>query len=124
MLTKRKEYDAALKKLDVYFAAKEKRNEQGPYELLENILKGLDKSADFVPRMEKLVAADSSNRPLRMYLADHYRKAKQYSLAEPLYRELLRENPKPEVFRALVDQGLGGAENRRHRPLHDSGHQR
>ncbi len=103
VLAKRKQYDAAIKKLDEYFAAKERRYEQGPYELLATLLKALDQAADLLPRLEKLVAADAGNRPVRMYLADQYRQANQPKLAEPIYRELLRENAKPDVFRALVD---------------------
>jgi tetratricopeptide (TPR) repeat protein len=70
-------------------------------------LRSLKRSAD----------ADKNNVALQLLLAREYRKANLLQLAEPIYEQLLRDAPTPDVYRGLFElykqqegQKAGGAE--------------
>lgn len=93
----------ALQSLAAYFDAHLATQATAPYELLAEILKGLDKEGELIGRLEKLRAGDPANVPLAYFLADKYRAAGRLDKAEPLYREALKKTPTLAGYRSLVD---------------------
>jgi tetratricopeptide (TPR) repeat protein len=103
VLERQKQPAQALEKLQAYFIAHEVQEDQEPYELLEKLLTDLGRKKDLVAELEKLRAADPSNAPLRYFLADQYKQAGQGAQAETLYRDLLRQAPRVEAYRGLIE---------------------
>ncbi len=100
-----KRWDEARGKLDQYFATKSTQADEQAYQLLRDIL-----TADGQPdierrlfsRLEELRQQDPENRPLKTYLARAYLDAGQFDRAEPLYAELLKQEPSSGVFEGLA----------------------
>jgi len=103
----------ALADLETYFQHEVKGQNDEPYKLLAEVLKALDKEDELLSRLEKLRTRDPGNRPLRLFLAEQYREAKQLDKAEELYLAFVREFPKAdegyeglgEVYRAQNNAG-------------------
>ena len=84
----RKNYDAALEKLQEYLAAK--RSDQGvlAYRLLSDILTAQGNAKDLLRQLEKLRETDEQNVPIRFFLAEEYRKAGEFDRSQQLYEDL------------------------------------
>jgi tetratricopeptide (TPR) repeat protein len=91
--------DEALTALEPFL----KRQPQGrePYELLVEILTGLKRQNEILPRIEAAAKADPKNNPLQYFLADRYREGGQPEKAEALYKTLVASQPDPHGFGAL-----------------------
>ena len=74
-----------------------------PYETLADVLKQLGKSAELIPRLEKLRPADGNNVPLAYFLAAQYRSAGNHEKAEQLYLELLKRAATATAYRNLIE---------------------
>jgi tetratricopeptide (TPR) repeat protein len=74
------------------------------YELRIKLQQQLGRQADILPKLRASADADKNNLALRLLLAREYRKA---GLGErealPIYNELLKESPTPEVYRGLFE---------------------
>jgi len=87
-------YDEALSELQVYFDKKQTSKGRAAYELLARIFKGLKKSDQLIGQLEKLVAHDSDNSSLKIFLADQYVAAEKFDKARPLFEQgLVKANP-------------------------------
>jgi tetratricopeptide (TPR) repeat protein len=78
-------------------------DDQGPDQLLADVLKKLGREKELVPRLEKLHAADAKNASLSYFLADQYRRAGRFDLAEPLYTALLATSPSTMAYQSLAE---------------------
>lgn len=106
VLAQRKQFDAALDKLQAYFDAHAAGEDEAPYELLKKILDD-SKRGELVTRLEKLREGDPDNVPLKSYLASQYLADKQVAQAESLYTDLVKRLPQVEDYRAgLADTYL------------------
>ena len=93
----------ALAALESCFAAHLQGEGTAPYETLADVLKQLGKSAELIPRLEKLRAADGNHMPLVYFLAGQYRAAGSLEQAETLYLELLKRAATATAYRSLID---------------------
>ncbi len=91
-----------MNQLQVYFDAKESREELAPYELLEQVLEGLSRKKELLPRLEAIHKVDPKNIFLGYFLAQQYLAAEQWAKAEPIYQDLLKRSPKAEAYRGLI----------------------
>ena len=101
VLTRKKDYEQALNQLQVYFDAKESREELAPYELLEQVL-GACRGSKSCCRSWK-----QFTRPIRKTSSwaipcEAIPSAEQWAKAEPIYQELLKRSPKVEAYRGLI----------------------
>lgn len=99
----RKDYPEALAKLQIYLDEHETKQGRAPYELFAEVLLAQDKSGELIERLRKVLEGDSQNIPLRYYLADQYRRAKNFDMAERFYGALVKKSPNNESFRGLVE---------------------
>ena len=104
----RKNKDAALKKLDEYFASKSTEGGTEPYALLSKVM--TDGAADakaahaqVIQRLRELLASDEKNGTLRFYLAEELLDAGDLAEAEKLYQQGLADRPRSEVRGRLVE---------------------
>jgi tetratricopeptide (TPR) repeat protein len=100
---RKKQYVPSLEQLQVYFDSKETTEDLSPYQLLSTVLESAGRKGELIGRLEKLRAADPRNVPLGYFLAIQYRFENQFTKAEPLYQELLKQAPKMEAYRGLID---------------------
>ena len=92
----------ALNTLQSYFDEQRQSKGRSAYELLEKILAKLGQSADLLPRLEKIAAADARNSVLQYFFADKLREAKQLDKAEALYKSTLKNDPDGLGFAGLA----------------------
>ncbi len=95
-------HDEAIAQLQVYFDARETTKGVAPYEVLAEVLAEQKKSADLIPRLEKLLAEQPGNIPLHFAVAEEYFKQNQFDKAEPLYKTVLDKQPATPVFGRLA----------------------
>ena len=102
---KRKQPDAGLEKLQVYFDKHLSSQGTAPYELLARLLDDRHEADQIVPRLEALHTADPENVPLTYFLAQQYVKQDEMAKAEPLYKKLLQGKVRPpvEAYQGLVE---------------------
>lgn len=93
----------AIDALNGYFSARSSNRGVEPYRLLERSLTELGRGEELIERLEQLLADDADNEPLRLYLADQYRRKEQFDKARPLYEALAQSRPSLEVYRAQVE---------------------
>lgn len=98
-----KQPEKALRSLEVYFETGETGAGVAPYELLEKLLGQVGRPAELVPRLEKALAQDADNVPLRYFLAGRYVADAAWAKAEPLYEALIEQRPLAEAFAGLAD---------------------
>lgn len=89
----------ALAYLDAYLALQPQGAE--PYEMKIALLHRLQREAEALPWLEKVVQADPHNLGLKLLLARQYAAARQTGPAEKLYLEVAAASPSPEVYRGL-----------------------
>jgi tetratricopeptide (TPR) repeat protein len=99
----REKPDEALARLETCFQSGLETAGTGPYELLETVLKDLDRKDELLERLEALHAKDSENVPLAYFLAEEYFDAGRPDEAEPLYRQLAAASPTRTGYRRLVE---------------------
>ena len=58
---------------------------------------------DVEPRLQELLARDPQNPALRLFMADWYRRQRQWTRAIPLYESLRRDAPAIAVYGGLVE---------------------
>jgi tetratricopeptide (TPR) repeat protein len=95
----------ALKTLDTFI----RRQPQGlePYDLLGRIYDKLDRSKEFLPRLEEAAKADSKNVALQYALADAYRKNGEPDKAEEKLKSLLASGASdPQILAGLASAFL------------------
>ena len=80
--------------------------------MLEKVLTDMGRADDLLPKLQSLLAEDSENAPLRLFLADRLRAAGKLAEAEPLFREAVEKAPSPVAIHGLVavERGLKRAE--------------
>jgi tetratricopeptide (TPR) repeat protein len=101
---KQKQPAQALAKLELYFDKHVATQGTPPYQVLAEALAELGQSERLGERLEKLRAADPGNVPLTYFLAEHYRGAGQLDKAEPLYAQLISQNPSRPPLEAFQGQ--------------------
>lgn len=94
--------EKALEKLQVYFDERQAAAGMAPYRLLAEVLKGINKEGDLLPRLERLRGDDPANVPLGYFLAERYLEAGQADKAQTLYRELVKKTPTTVGLRNLI----------------------
>lgn len=94
---RRGEPQAALAHLEKYLSAGQSSEGSQPYELLEKLLAGLERTDELEARLAALNQEDPKNLALGEYLADYYRKAERWDDAQPIYAAIL-ENLDTELF--------------------------
>jgi tetratricopeptide (TPR) repeat protein len=104
----RKNREAALQKLDEYFAAKETAAGTEPYSLLSKLLaEGAADAkaarAEVIKRLKDLRQKDEKNGPLAFYLAEEMQNAGELAEAEVLYQQALVARPRSEVRQRLAE---------------------
>jgi tetratricopeptide (TPR) repeat protein len=97
-----KEYEPALKNLQVYLDAQLQGKGRQPYELLAKILKATGKSSELLSRIEDLAKADPRNATLQYYLADQYVASGRMKDAEALIEKVIKESHDPEGYVSLA----------------------
>jgi tetratricopeptide (TPR) repeat protein len=93
----------ALAALESCLPAGFKQEGTAAYETLAAALKQLGRSAELIPRLERLRAADGNNVPLAYFLAGQYRAAGELEKAEQLYLELVKRAATATAYRNLID---------------------
>lgn len=102
VLARQEKPDEALARLEEYLAGKGAAALMEPYELLEELLAKLKHPKQLLPRLEKALAKDEGNVPLRYFLASKYLEAENWLMAESLYFELVNESPAAEAYQGLI----------------------
>lgn len=90
----------ALAVLDPYLKRQPAGSE--PYELLAEVLTGLGKPKEILPRIQAAAAADPKNLRLQFALAERLRVEGQVARADELLQELLKNQAEPQVFAELA----------------------
>jgi len=104
----RKNKNAALKKLDEYFATKSTEGGTEPYALLSKVMtEGAADAkaahAQVMQRLGELLGSDEKNGTLRFYLAEELLDGGDLAEAEKLYQQGLADRPRSEVRGRLVE---------------------
>jgi tetratricopeptide (TPR) repeat protein len=97
-----KEYDLALKNLQVYLDAQLQGKGRQPYELLGKILKATNKGSELLPRVQDLAKGDPRNATLQYFLADQYVAAGKLKEAEELIHRVITESRDQEGWVSLA----------------------
>ncbi len=97
-----KQYEPALKNLQVYLDAQLQGKGRQPYELLARILKATGKSSELVSRVQDLAKADPRNATLQYFLADEYVAAGRLKDAEELIQRVMKESHDTEGYVSLA----------------------
>jgi tetratricopeptide (TPR) repeat protein len=82
-----KKNEEALTQLEKYFEAQLQSKGSVAYQLLADILKGLEKSDELVGRLEALAEKDPNNSILQFYLADQYLQSDRLDDAEKTFQK-------------------------------------
>ncbi len=105
------QHDKALKELEKYFKASLQTRQLPAFRLLGQILAKLDRSKEFIPRLEKLARDDSDNALLQYYLAEQYLEDDRVEKALELLKKTLEKTNNPAGY-----AGLAGAYRRLKQP--------
>ncbi len=70
------------------------------FDLLEQVLKAMDRGAEIIPRLEKAAKVEPNNVPLQYALAQRLRDAGEAARADTVYKALLARQPDPQGFAA------------------------
>jgi tetratricopeptide (TPR) repeat protein len=97
-----KQYEPALKSLQVYLDAQLQGKGRQPYDLLARILKATGKNSELLSRVEDLAKADRRNATLQYYLADQYVAAGRLKDAEQLIERVMKESGDAEGYVSLA----------------------
>jgi tetratricopeptide (TPR) repeat protein len=97
-----KQYEPALKSLQIYLDAQLQGKGRQPYELLGKILKATGKGSELLPRIEDLAKTDARNATLQYFLADQYVAAGRLKDAEALIRRVMKESGDAEGYVSLA----------------------
>jgi tetratricopeptide (TPR) repeat protein len=97
-----KQYELALKNLQVYLDAQLQGKGRQPYELLAKILKATGKSGELLSRVQDLSKADPRNATLQYFLADQYVAAGRLKEAEDLIHRVITESRDTEGWVSLA----------------------
>jgi tetratricopeptide (TPR) repeat protein len=97
-----KEYEPALKNLQIYLGAQLQGKGRQPYELLAKILKATGKSSELLTRIQELAKADPRNATLQYFLADEYVASGRLKDAEALIEKVIKESHDPEGYVSLA----------------------
>jgi tetratricopeptide (TPR) repeat protein len=89
----------ALKSIDVYLKLQPQGTEA--YALKIKLLDKLGQKNDILPWLNQAVQQDKFNVSLKMLLAEELHRHQQSTKAEQVYLDLLKENPKTEIYRQL-----------------------
>jgi tetratricopeptide (TPR) repeat protein len=103
--------EQALERLEKAFQEKLETKDTGPYRLLADVLKTLNRSEELIDRLQRLREASPDNAPLGHYLAQQYFEKEQYEKAEPLYRELIEKAPTISAYQNLAKIYLKSGNN-------------
>lgn len=104
-LRQKKEPEAALAKLQLYFDARLKTRGKAAYQLLADLLEDQGKRDELIPRLRKLSENDARNIPLSLFLADEYVEQKQYDEARDLYQATLENSRDKSGYVGLIRIG-------------------
>lgn len=104
----RKNKEAALQRLDEYFASKSTSSGTEPYALLSKLMMGGATDAKaaravVIKRLQELLSLEDKNSKLRFYLAEELMDAGSLDEAEKHYQQALSERPRSEVRQRLVE---------------------
>lgn len=103
---KRKDVDAALTRLDEYFATKSSDGGTEPYEMLEKLLTEKlgagDGAKEFLRRLDALAKADAANTPLAYTFAAHLLQLELWADAEKQYVQLQKRKVTGDSLRGLL----------------------
>jgi tetratricopeptide (TPR) repeat protein len=97
-----KQYDLALKNLQVYLDAQLQGKGRQPYDLLGKILKATGKGSELLARVREISKADPRNATLQYFLADQYVAAGQLKEAEELIHRVITESHDQEGWVSLA----------------------
>jgi len=97
-----KQYEPALKNLQVYLDAQLQGKGRQPYELLAKILKATGKESELLSRIQDLAKTDPRNATLQFYLADQYIAAGRLKEAEELIQRVMKESHDTEGYVSLA----------------------
>lgn len=75
----------AMEELEKYFAAQHVEKGRAPYQLFKDLLKELDREAEFFPRLQELAEQDKHNKFLHHYLAGELVAQGKLDEAEQIY---------------------------------------
>ncbi|MCA9074517.1 MAG: tetratricopeptide repeat protein [Planctomycetaceae bacterium] len=103
--------EKALEELDKYFDAQLQSKGREAYQLLADLLEGLGRQEELLPKLEELHDRDARNKSLAFFLADQYESQGHLDEAEELLKETVGRRADP---RGLV--GLASVYRRQHRP--------
>ena len=98
----RGDFATALVALEAYLATLPTDRLTRPYGLLNEVLAGLDRSDELLPKLEALRTADGENAPLTFYLAELYASEAQWERAAVLLEQVIVNEPFVEAFEALI----------------------
>jgi pentatricopeptide repeat protein len=98
----RENFDAALVSLEAYLATQPTNRITQPYELLSEVLAGLDRSDELQAKLEALRAEKGDNAPLTFFLAQLYTAEAQWDHAAELLETVIADEPFVEAFEALI----------------------
>jgi tetratricopeptide (TPR) repeat protein len=90
----------ALAVLEAYLKRQPSGSES--YDLLGDILDGMGRSGEVLPRLESAAKADSKNLRLQFLLAERLRAEGKGDRADELLAELLKKQGEPQVYAALA----------------------
>jgi len=110
---KDKNYEAALKQLQIYLDAQLQGKGRDPYELLAEILKKTGKGGELISRIEELAKNDVRNSTLQFFLAEQYIAAGRTKEGEELIKRIIKETGDSEGYVGLAEiyRKQGNAEN-------------
>ena len=94
--------EQALVELDKYFAAQLQTMGRAAYQLLGDILKDLNREAELLGRLEKLLQSDTQNSALAYFLADQYVAAGKIDEALKTYTKAPGGSRDPRALVGLV----------------------
>ena len=92
----------ALVELQKYFDAQRTSKGREAYQLLEEILKKLDRSDELIIRLEGLVEADAQNVALQYFLADCLANQNELERARKIYDEMLQSGGESSGYVGLA----------------------
>ena len=96
-------HDEALAKLEEYFQARESSRGAAPYELFAKVLAEKNRSAELIPRLEKLLSEQEGNVPLNFALGEEYFRKEELAKALPRYQLVAASQPSGQVYRRLLE---------------------
>ena len=92
----------ALEQLELFFTSKLPNDTKESYQLLQEVLRALDKEKELVARIEKLAKANPRISQLQFFLAQVYVGFKRLDDAEKIYRAALKDSSNGEAYLGLA----------------------